>query len=131
MNKQSFPTVAIGWRFVAIAAMLLCATFALQAFAQVEETEGVNTTEEVIVSEETPTDIFISAVTLLEEESATTSELTETESATSSEVVSEEATSSTQESESTSESLVAAAVLSTDKDDYHPGETATIFGRFF
>ena len=118
MNTLSIKYVTASWLLAA--AVFL--GFALQAFAQEAIETQVITSEEVTVSEALPADIFVpvediltppSIVLLVSEPASTTEAVVMDESTTSQEVI------------------VSEAVLSTDKDDYHPGETATIFGRFF
>ena len=145
LTRRSF---IIGLRFSVLVVLLLLATFAIQALAQ----EVID--EEITVSEELPADIFVpeslitpALTTLLEE--------TATETTTDSAVLPSEEASAEGESDlssttydavvdwvevltpSTTEEMVDEAsatqtpTLSTDKEEYHPEEVATIFGKFF
>jgi SdrD B-like domain/Prealbumin-like fold domain len=129
MNTLSTHRVlGIGVKFAVLSILLLLASFALQAFAQeVAEEENIFFGE-ITVSEEIPADFFVSenaltppSLVLLETEQSSTTE----------EVVVEEVTAPEVEQPP---AVIAAAEdpqLSTDKNDYHPGETAIIFGQFF
>ncbi|MES3006023.1 MAG: hypothetical protein V4664_03700 [Patescibacteria group bacterium] len=99
-----------------------------------EDTTAVAPAESSVASPEEADDSESVAMPA-ESESATSTESSE---AATSDIVVEEASTTTdaeivavEETTTTSESEVSSPKLSTDKGDYHPSETATIFGNFF
>jgi len=119
--------LSIGLRFLVVSALLLIATFAIQAFAQEAVDGEIIIEEEVVVSEETPADIFVSEEVLLP---SLTTLLSEEPSTTTEDL--DNGTSSEPEMVVTATALILQdPELSTDKDDYHPGETVTILGKLF
>jgi hypothetical protein len=107
-----------------IAVMVLSASLAM---AQ-ETTEEVIISDEISESEGESLDIFVSEEALLTPSSIV---LLDTEQSSTTEDVNEP-TEETEIVESQSAGVIESTPeLTTDKDDYHPGETATIFGKFF
>lgn len=127
------PLATCSW--IVTFALLSFGVFAFIADAQTETNEEINT--EVIESDTASSDFFEPDETVVTPPSI---DLLEEETTTSTEPVVEEAATSSSDAEapplgesepSDEPESVEAPTLSTDKEEYAPEETATIFGKFF
>ncbi|HLC44982.1 MAG TPA: hypothetical protein VJK50_04035, partial [Patescibacteria group bacterium] len=115
------------------------ASFAIES----SETTTAQSTDEIVVTDEpagelpevivgeaiaTETEVIVDESAIAEEEAVPADEGTVEGATTGGEGT---GVSEQENTESTASEPVANPELSTDKEDYHPGETATIFGRFF
>lgn len=129
VSKKTFPTLLT-------TLLIVSSFFFTSGFAShVSADEIISPVEQTVTQEESaPADVVAPETPVVSEEPATS--IIEEATPVVEEVVapSEEPAPAPAEEQTpvpASVVLTAAATLSTEKDDYHPGQTATIFGKFF